>query len=65
MAELRKRDARPKPDAQDADGTPGLSRDAVRGWISRLEASVERKAAAGLSIADVLERCRNASTPTG
>lgn len=57
VAELRRLTKTPSPDM-----TAGLSRDAVRGWIDKLEASERRKSAAGLGIAEAFERCRTGAT---
>jgi hypothetical protein len=57
-AELSRTTPRPGPDTIDTDGVAGYSRDAVRGWIGRLEQSERKKTAAGLAAVDAYDRCR-------
>lgn len=60
IAELKQRPARPP-------GDRPVDKAEVRGWVDRLEASDNRKAAAGMRIAADYERCRMgaAQAPAG
>lgn len=62
-AEMRRTTPRPSADATDTDGVQGLSRDAVRGWLSRLELSEQRKNSAGTVAIEAYDRCRGLAAP--